>query len=166
MNLTPNTRDPDGGRNSPSIFDRFLIPLQALFALAVALVAPVLLEAGYDAAPRYLLCGLFVGGALLLFSGYVRYWPWRREKVLMFLVLLGMKSWALLCMGAAFFFLAVTSSVPVHVTPGLLVAYAMFGMAGATMFFAGVYVFVGAGRGWLQREVYKNPFRRGRRDRG
>jgi hypothetical protein len=39
-----------------------------------------------------------------------------------------------------------------------MLTYAIFAAAGAAKFFTGAYVLVGAGKGWISREVYKYPW--------
>lgn len=135
--------------------DRVLLPSYIAFVLFVAVSAPMLVFSGAIDLTRWYLVILFLCGPVMCFIGYIRWIP-HGPVIPMFLLLLMGKAFALSLLGVAFLFSAINSA-PVEVTAELLGVYASFGVAGATTFYAGVYVLL-AGfiyPHWIGRSVPK-----------
>lgn len=143
-------------------FERTMLPLYISFILGTAALACGLVAYGYIEVLRYVVCLFFFGGATLSFMGYRRYTP-PGETEPALLTLLKLKSLIFAVVGFAFLLSATRSDqAPVDSTSlALLLTFAAFTAAGAAMFFTGLYVFIGANRGWISREIYKHPWRRG-----
>lgn len=139
------------------IFERVVASSYLVFIVLVVTTALLLTTLGYIDLIRISLCLLFGGGALFGAIGFLRYMP-SGQKVVALLLLSFLQSVALSWLGVAFFFSALASPTPAEITWPTLVIFASFAAAGAAMFFKGVYVFIGAGRGWILRPVYKWPF--------
>lgn len=139
--------------------DRVLLPSYITFVLFAAASAPMLVSAGAIDLTRWYLVTLFLCGPIMCFVGYIRWIP-RGPTIPMFLLLLMGKAFALSLLGVAFLFSAINSA-PVEVTAELLAVYGTFGAAGATTFYAGVYVLLAAFiyPHWISRSVPK-PWKR------
>lgn len=141
--------------------ERLLHPAYLSFILLFAIASPVIVYTGYVELAKYVVCILFLGGAVCSLAGYLRYASGPRVPAL--LLLLVDKNVLFSYLGIGFLVSAVTQAPnPVTINFAVLLLYSSFGATGAAMFFSGVYVLLGAGRGWILREVYKNPFRRRR----
>lgn len=138
-------------------FERRAICLRIAWVIFVVIGAPLAVAAGYLVFVRYALVILFLCGALSSVIGYIRYLP------------PGPKAPALLMLSiekkAVDFFLALGFLFSVLLAPSsnstswvLYPVYSSFGAAGAMSSFLGMYLLFGAGRGWISRSVYKNPF--------
>lgn len=102
---------------------------------------------------------MFFGGTVLSSIGYWRYMP-SGPKIPALLALLEIKSIAHALLGLGFLIFAIfQDSTPQTVSVVLIATYGFFAAAGATQFFAGCYIFIGAGRGWIGRDVHKFPWR-------
>lgn len=128
-----------------------------VFMVVAAVMAPVALAGGYLEVTRFVLSVMFIGGASLSVIGYLRYVP-GGSRIPALLALLFGKSLIFAILGLGFFVVAVGQGGTTNITPSLLLTYSCFAAAGAAMSFTGVYVLVGAGRGWINREVYKYPW--------
>ena len=137
--------------------DRVLVPVYFVWMLIAAIVAPIAVNNGWLDETRFALCAVFLAGAVFSIIGYLRYIP-AGAKVPALLVLLVGKSLIFALLGLAFFIIAVGQGGSTNINLSLLLTYSVFGAAGAAKFFTGVYVLVGAGRGWISREVYKFPW--------
>lgn len=140
-------------------FERSVLPIYVLFVLVVGALAPVLVLGDFTAGVRWALCIQFVAGAGLSLVGYLRYIP-PGPTIPFFLAILIVKSGCLFLLGIAFLFSALNDA-PIQVTAFILVTYTVFGMVGAATLFNGVFAIAGAHRGWIMREVYKNPWSNG-----
>lgn len=139
-------------------WDRTLVPGLSAFILLAVIMAPLGVYWGYLNILRYILCTFFFGGAVLSFIGYWRYMP-PGPRIPALLLLLMVKSFIFATVGVAFLAAGIANNPqPVDYTFLLFATYACFAGAGAAKMFTGVYVFVGAGRGWIGLEVLKHPF--------
>jgi hypothetical protein len=138
-------------------WDRGFLVAYILWALIVPIIACLMAWEGYINLIRYALCVMFFGGALLSTIGYWRYTP-PGSTIPALLALLGIKSIAHAMLGLGFLVVAVTQHPTQTVDLALLITYGLFAAAGATQFFTGCYIVIGAGRGWIGRDVYKFPW--------
>lgn len=131
------------------------------WAAFVAIVAPVVIWIGYLDIAKYTLVLLFLGGGSMSVVGFIRYLP-AGPKAPALLILSIEKKGVDVLLGLAFLISVLFTSSTPTVGPVLLMTYSFFGAAGAVSSFFGLYVFIGAGRGWISRMVYKTPFHQNR----
>lgn len=139
------------------MWDRTFIPIILATVLFAGVLAAIGVNAGYIEITRYALSFMFIAGALCSFVGYFRYVP-QGPTVPALLALLIEKSFIFFLLGVAFFLIGNSQSGSVVPNIYLLATYGIFAAAAAAKLFTGIYVLVGAGKGWLGREVLKNPF--------
>lgn len=139
------------------IFDRSLALVCILWVVLVAVAAPFAIIAGYIELVKYTLVCLFFGGAVCSAAGFIRYLP-SGPKAPALLILSIEKKGVDLLLGLAFLISVLFSATSPTINIVLLMTYSLFGAAGAVSSFFGLYVFIGAGRGWISRMVYKTPF--------
>lgn len=139
------------------MWNRTFIPVAFAVVLLAGTIAALGVSVGYIEITRYILSFMFTAGALCSAVGYFRYVP-QGPTVPALLVLLIEKSFIFFLLGLAFFLVGNSQSGSVTPNFYLLATYGIFAAAGAAKFFTGIYVLVGAGKGWLSREVLKNPF--------
>ncbi len=138
-------------------WDRVFLLAYLLWIAGIAGITVLLGWIGLLNESRYVLAALFLAGSLCTVIGYARYMP-AGPTMPALLALSIVKSTAFVAMGIAFIVLGLGPGAAVSATVDLLAVYGFFGAAAGAVFFTGVYVLVGAGRGWISAEVYKSPF--------
>ena len=143
-------------------WDRYLLPAYIAWVLLYAAIWPL---AASDNAflsltfARYGVSLSFFVGALLNVAGLLRFVASFTDEIPAYLALLLVKSVTFFAMSLGFLMLALGGS-GTDITPALLFFYYCVGMAAASKLFTGLYITVGAGRGWINRPLMKNPFAR------
>lgn len=117
---------------------------------------PLVVYLGFLDFARLGICAFFTLGALMMAIGYLRYIPWSATAPALLVLQLG-KALSFAALGLGFFVLSLSGSAQ-QVSAALLLIYVFFGAAASTMFFPGLYLFFGAGRGWISREVCWFPW--------
>lgn len=138
-------------------FERRAICLRIAWVIFVVIGAPLAVAGGYLVFVRYALVILFLCGALSSVIGYIRYLP-PGPKAPALLMLSIEKKGVDFFLALGFLFSVLLSPSTTPTSWALYIVFSAFGAAGAMSSFLGMYLLIGAGRGWISRMVYKNPF--------
>lgn len=141
-------------RNWP---DRWLVPAYVCFIVIGSLIWPVFIKQGWLDAARIGICLFFLVGAATMVIGYLRYMEWSIMVPSLLLLSFG-KAIASTALGGAFFLLEFYGYSQQSEASTLLLIYALFGAAASTMLFTGLFLFFGAQREWILRDVYWLPW--------
>lgn len=140
-------------------FERRVAYIRIIWVTFIAIAAPIAVSVGYLEIVKYLLVILFLGGAACSVAGYLRYLP-PGPKAPALLMLSIEKKGIDFFLALGFLLSVLFSNSNPNITWVVLAIYSAFGAAGAISSFLGMYLLIGAGRGWISRMVYKNPFYR------
>lgn len=137
--------------------ERDLIPLYIFSMLFGAIICWLFTSEGFLNFSRWAVCSGFLLGAALNVIGFYRYMP-EGPTINALLVLLFGNKVLFTLLGIAFFILALGSPQTTPSSLYLVLTYSIFGAVSSALLFQGAYILLGAGRGWISTDVYKNPF--------
>jgi hypothetical protein len=137
---------------------RWLVPALLAWLIVGAAVWPLVLIYYDLEVARWGLSIFFLSGAVFSVIGYLQYIEWGR-KIPGFLFISLIKSLSFSLVGVGFLILAILSPMSgVGASPTTVLTYTLFGLAASAKLFQGFYLFYGARRGWITKDVYWLPW--------
>lgn len=139
------------------MIDRWLIPIFIGLIIGVAALTDLALVMGAGIWIRWLLVILFSIGPACAVIGFYRYIP-PGPTIPALLAILILMSATLTVLAIAFLGAALNDQ-PIEQKPITYLIYGAFAGTGASLFVIGIYALFGAGRGWIDKELPKWPWR-------